>query len=156
MTRLFHLFGSTAQLCWTASPDAETQVIYRQAPGETRMSCLCVVSAVGFNDTLSTPGCCFYRVFPRRVVDGNVIVGRSDRHVCTYTWLRWTSSGEDGMMRAAARLPKAAVVKQSSTGHKQGAEWLKASNTFGCMRISQGEDHEYSVYRYQNVSHEVF
>ena len=75
--------GKTAQLRWTASPDADSYIIYRRAPGETTMSYLYLVTGTGFNDTVTEPGYYFYRVYPRRVLDGNPIVGKSDKYVYT-------------------------------------------------------------------------
>ena len=73
--------GKTAQLRWTASPDADNYIICRRAPGETKMSYLYLVTNPGFNDTVTTPGYYFYRVYPRRVINSTPIVGKSDKYV---------------------------------------------------------------------------
>ena len=76
--------GKVAQLRWTASPDADSYIIYRQAPGESKMSYLYRVTNPGFNNTVTEPGYYFYRVYPRRVVaDGPPVVGKSDKYVYT-------------------------------------------------------------------------
>ena len=100
--------GSVAQLRWTASPEAEDYIIYRRAPGETKMSYLYLVTGAGFNDTVTTPGYYFYRVYPRRVIDGNPIVGKSDKYVyatilpAPVTNLRVTSVGKTAQLRWTA------------------------------------------------------
>ena len=102
--------GNVARLRWTASPDAEDYIIFRQAPGETTMSYLYLVTGAGFNDTVTTPGYYFYRVYPRRIIDGKPIVGKSDTYVYTnvtmepapVTNLRVTSVGKTAQLRWTA------------------------------------------------------
>ena len=47
------------------------------------MSYLYLVTGAGFNDTVTTPGYYFYRVYPRLVINGKPIVGKSDTYVYT-------------------------------------------------------------------------
>ena len=102
--------GKTAMLRWTASADADGYIIYRQAPGESRMSYLYIVTNPGFNDTATKPGYHYYRVYPYRDVGGQRLVGNSDKHVYTYvtmqpdpvTDLRVTAVGKTAMLRWTA------------------------------------------------------
>ena len=76
--------GKTAQLRWTAADDADGYILYRRAPGESKMSYLYILTGTGFNDVVITPGYYFYRVYPYRMIDGQRILGKSEKHVYTH------------------------------------------------------------------------
>ena len=76
--------GKTAQLRWDVSVDAGGYIIYRKAPGESKMSYLYIVTGGGFNDTVTTSGYYFYRVYPYRDIGDQRIFGKSIDYVYTY------------------------------------------------------------------------
>ena len=68
-------------ITWSACTGADGYVLYRQAPGETKMSHRYIMAGKGFIDTVEQDGFYFYRVYPYVMVGDDHIFGPSDTYV---------------------------------------------------------------------------
>lgn len=73
--------GRAATLTWDASATATGYIIYRQAPGETKMKYRGMVTGTYFRDTGDVAGYHFYRVYPYRMEGTQRVLGLSDAYV---------------------------------------------------------------------------
>ena len=70
------------RITWNSASDVDGYIIYRQAPGESKMTYRYMVKNNYFNDIqLSKSGYYFYRVYAYKMVNGKRVLSNSDTYV---------------------------------------------------------------------------
>lgn len=74
--------GASVKLTWSKVDNVDGYIIYRQLPNESKMSYRYTVTGTGFVDTTATlDDYNFYRIYPYKKVNGENVIGLSEKHV---------------------------------------------------------------------------
>ena len=137
--------NANIKVTWNSVSNVDGYIIYRQAPGESKMTYRYMVSSTSFTDTqTSVPGNYFYRVYAYKNVGDKRVLGSSNAYV--YANIPKTiKKYAEGMYRVGTDIPAGEYIVMSDGGF--GA-YYEVTNTAsgGIDNIIANGNTTYNVY----------